>query len=156
MDQWHSKFSESFSLDRHWSIECSSLTGLDGRPQIRDSSVQRFLGSWIRQLRKWWGQGSRACKGGGHSRVVLGRPKTQAGCVTVHFRKAPRAEGGDKVQVSVLPKVCSRLAFPGVRNPVHKAIKTDGLQNRKFWGLSKLAMLVQQQFWSPFGWFFGT
>ena len=26
MDQWHSKFSESFSLDRYWSIECSSLT----------------------------------------------------------------------------------------------------------------------------------
>ena len=25
MDQWHSKFSESFSLDRYWSIECSSL-----------------------------------------------------------------------------------------------------------------------------------
>ena len=25
MDQWCSKFSESFSLDRHWSIECSSL-----------------------------------------------------------------------------------------------------------------------------------
>ena len=25
MDQWRSKFSESFSLDRHWSIECSSL-----------------------------------------------------------------------------------------------------------------------------------
>ena len=26
MDQWRSKFSESFSLDRHWSIECSSLS----------------------------------------------------------------------------------------------------------------------------------
>ena len=26
MDQWRSKFSESFGLDRHWSIECSSLT----------------------------------------------------------------------------------------------------------------------------------
>ena len=26
MDQWRSKFSESFSLDRYWSIECSSLT----------------------------------------------------------------------------------------------------------------------------------
>ena len=25
MDQWRSKFSESFSLDWHWSIECSSL-----------------------------------------------------------------------------------------------------------------------------------
>ena len=25
MDQWRSKSSESFSLDRHWSIECSSL-----------------------------------------------------------------------------------------------------------------------------------
>ena len=25
MDQWRSKFSESFSLDRHWSIECSFL-----------------------------------------------------------------------------------------------------------------------------------
>ena len=25
MDQWRSKFSESFSLDRYWSIECSSL-----------------------------------------------------------------------------------------------------------------------------------
>ena len=24
MDQWRSKFSESFSLDRYWSIECSS------------------------------------------------------------------------------------------------------------------------------------
>ena len=27
MDQWRSKFSESFSLDRYWSIECSSLSG---------------------------------------------------------------------------------------------------------------------------------
>ena len=27
MDQWSSKFSESFSLDRYWSIECSSLEG---------------------------------------------------------------------------------------------------------------------------------
>ena len=26
MDQWRSKFSESFSLDRHWSIERSSLS----------------------------------------------------------------------------------------------------------------------------------
>ena len=26
MDQWRSKFSESFSLDRYWSIECSSLS----------------------------------------------------------------------------------------------------------------------------------
>ena len=26
MDQWPSKFSESFGLDRYWSIECSSLT----------------------------------------------------------------------------------------------------------------------------------
>ena len=25
MDQWRSKFSESFGLDRHWPIECSSL-----------------------------------------------------------------------------------------------------------------------------------
>ena len=25
MDQWPSKFSESFGLDRPWSIECSSL-----------------------------------------------------------------------------------------------------------------------------------
>ena len=25
MDQWRSKFSQSFSLDRHWSMECSSL-----------------------------------------------------------------------------------------------------------------------------------
>ena len=25
MDQWRSKFSKSFSLDRHWSLECSSL-----------------------------------------------------------------------------------------------------------------------------------
>ena len=25
MDQWRSKFSESFSLDRYWSIEYSSL-----------------------------------------------------------------------------------------------------------------------------------
>ena len=25
MDQWRSKFSESFSLDRYWSIECPSL-----------------------------------------------------------------------------------------------------------------------------------
>ena len=27
MDQWPSKFSESFGLDRYWSIECSSLPG---------------------------------------------------------------------------------------------------------------------------------
>ena len=27
MDQWRSQFSESFSVDRHWSIECSSLLG---------------------------------------------------------------------------------------------------------------------------------
>ena len=27
MDQWPSKFSESFSLDRYWSIECSCLPG---------------------------------------------------------------------------------------------------------------------------------
>ena len=27
MDQWRSKFSESFSLDRYWSIEFSSLGG---------------------------------------------------------------------------------------------------------------------------------
>ena len=26
MDQWRSKFSESFSLDRYWSIECSPLS----------------------------------------------------------------------------------------------------------------------------------
>ena len=25
MDEWRSKFSESFSLDQYWSIECSSL-----------------------------------------------------------------------------------------------------------------------------------
>ena len=25
MDQWRSKFSESFSLDQYWSVECSSL-----------------------------------------------------------------------------------------------------------------------------------
>ena len=32
----------------------------------------------------------------------------------------------------------------------------DGFQNRKFWwGLSKQASLVHQQFWYPFGWFFG-
>ena len=29
MDQWRSKFSESFSLDRYWSIECSSLKEID-------------------------------------------------------------------------------------------------------------------------------
>ena len=28
MDQWRSKFSESFSLDRYWSIECSSLSAM--------------------------------------------------------------------------------------------------------------------------------
>ena len=28
MDQWRSTFSESFGLDRHWSIECSSLSCL--------------------------------------------------------------------------------------------------------------------------------
>ena len=37
-----------------------------------------------------------------------------------------------------------------------KGTKTDGFQNRKFWGLSKLAALVHQQFWYPFGWSFGT
>ena len=31
MDQWPSKFSESFGLDRHWSIECSSLWCNDSR-----------------------------------------------------------------------------------------------------------------------------
>ena len=30
MDQWRSKFSESFSLDRYWSIECSSLLFMYG------------------------------------------------------------------------------------------------------------------------------
>ena len=33
--------------------------------------------------------------------------------------------------------------------------KTDGFQNRKFWGISRLAVLVHQQFWYPFGWFLG-
>ena len=41
-------------------------------------------------------------------------------------------------------------------NSTQKGIKTDGFQNRKFWGLSKLALLVHQQIWYPFGWFFGT
>ena len=34
MDQWRSKFSESFSLDRYWSIECSSCTKPFKYPQI--------------------------------------------------------------------------------------------------------------------------
>ena len=34
-----------------------------------------------------------------------------------------------------------------------KSIKTDGFQNGKFWGLSKLVFLVHQQFWYPFGCF---
>ena len=41
---------------------------------------------------------------------------------------------------------------------LHKrGVKTDGFQNRKSctWELSKIAMLVHQQFWCPFGWFFG-
>ena len=33
MDQWRSKFSESFSLDRYWSIECSSLWKQSQSPQ---------------------------------------------------------------------------------------------------------------------------
>ena len=33
MDQWRSKFSESFSLDRYWSIECSSLLNLPKRKE---------------------------------------------------------------------------------------------------------------------------
>ena len=41
-------------------------------------------------------------------------------------------------------------------NNTQNGIKTDGFQNRKFWGLSKLAILVHQQLWCPFGWFFGT
>ena len=41
-------------------------------------------------------------------------------------------------------------------NDTQKGIKTDGFPNRKFWGLSKLAMLVHQEFWYTFGWFLGT
>ena len=37
----------------------------------------------------------------------------------------------------------------------HERVLIDGFQNRKFWGLSKLAILVHQQFWYLFG-FFGT
>ena len=37
-----------------------------------------------------------------------------------------------------------------------KGIKTDGFLNGKYGGLSNLAILVHQQLWYPFGWFFGT
>ena len=33
MDQWPSKFSECFGLDRYWSIECSSLFSLEKNNQ---------------------------------------------------------------------------------------------------------------------------
>ena len=34
-----------------------------------------------------------------------------------------------------------------------KGYQTHGFPNRKFWGLSKLAIVVHQQFWYPFGCF---
>ena len=45
MNQWRSKFSESFSLDRYWSIECSSLQNLRQNlwfSSTCDLKMQRF------------------------------------------------------------------------------------------------------------------
>ena len=42
--------------------------------------------------------------------------------------------------------MCLKLSF----NNTQKGIKTDGVQNRKLWGLSKLANLVHQQFGTRF------
>ena len=54
----------------------------------------------------------------------------------------------------MLPLELSPISF--FLNNTDKDTKTDGFQNGKFWGLSKLAILVHQQFWYTFGWFFGT
>ena len=35
----------------------------------------------------------------------------------------------------------------------HRGPKTDGAPKSQVLGLSKLAILVHQQFWYPFGWF---
>ena len=43
-----------------------------------------------------------------------------------------------------------------VFNNAQRGIKTNGFQNGKFWGISKLAILVHQQIWYTLGWFFGT
>ena len=41
-----------------------------------------------------------------------------------------------------------------VQQHTKRGTGTDGFENRKFGGLSELA--VHQHFWYPFGWFFGT
>ena len=43
MDQWPSKFSESFGLDRYWSIECSSLCFRGKRHDNRILKVKILL-----------------------------------------------------------------------------------------------------------------
>ena len=43
MDQWRSKLSESFSLDRYWSIKCSVLPELAGVPLSSPLSVPEIL-----------------------------------------------------------------------------------------------------------------
>ena len=42
MDQWRSKFSESFALDRHWSIECSSLESPSRTTETKISQKRKF------------------------------------------------------------------------------------------------------------------
>ena len=43
MDQWRSKFSESFSLDRYWSIECSSLHVMRAIVSVRPKCSHRCV-----------------------------------------------------------------------------------------------------------------
>ena len=43
MDQYRAKFSESFSLDRYWSIECSSLMWVPTNSRNRSGSLLREL-----------------------------------------------------------------------------------------------------------------
>ena len=50
--------------------------------------------------------------------------------------------------------VCKTPMFQ--ESSTQNGIQTDGFQHAKLWGLSKLAILVHQQFWYTFGWFFCT
>ena len=57
MDQWRSKFSESFSLDQYWSIECSSLDRWYGSQSHSRSHVCLVRGpSWTQMGSPIWRQ----------------------------------------------------------------------------------------------------
>ena len=109
MDQWRSKFSESFSLDRYWSIECSSLRNW-GTSSTRDLKTRTVSTNSIdpggslqadslKRLNPIW-EYVRSKQAVASQRGVAQRPflrKTREGW-NCRFLKTSRTEGGDEVR----------------------------------------------------------